>query len=114
MLEVVGNVNAVPEHIGAICVKVGVAPEFTLTVIVVVFAHSPEVGIKVYVLVDIKVKAGDQVPVIPLFDVVGKVNVFPEQTGPTCVKVGVTFGLTTIVNVTGLAHGYKVLFEVNV
>ena len=93
MLEVVGNVNAVPEHIGAICVKVGVAPEFTLTVIVVVFAHSPEVGIKVYVLVDIKVKAGDQVPVIPFIEVVGKGDSDrrDEQTGATCAKVGVIF-----------------------
>jgi len=46
-VEVVGNVNVPPEHIGAICVKVGVVGGPTLTVIVVVVAHSPDVGVKV-------------------------------------------------------------------
>ena len=40
-------------------------------------------------------KAGDQVPVIPLFDVVGNgVNVAPEQTLDDSEKVGVLFMLT--------------------
>ena len=49
--------------------------------------------------------AGDQAPVMPLFDVVGNaVNVAPEQMGATAVKVGVMFGLTVMVNVVVVAH----------
>ena len=49
--------------------------------------------------------AGDQVPVIPLVDVVGKAaNAVPEQIGATAVKVGVTFGVTVIDNVVVVAH----------
>ena len=50
-------------------------------------------------------KAGDQVPVMLLFDVVGRaVNVAPEQIAATCVNVGVTIGLTVIVTVGADAH----------
>ena len=50
-------------------------------------------------------KAGDQVPVIPLLEVVGKaVSVCPLQIGATAVKVGVTTGLTVMVNVAVVAH----------
>ena len=50
-------------------------------------------------------KAGAQVPVMPLLDVVGSaVRVAPEQMGATAVKVGVMFGLTVIVNVVVVAH----------
>ena len=50
-------------------------------------------------------KAGAHVPVIPLFDVVGNADkVAPEQIAATGVKVGVTFGLTVIVNVVVVAH----------
>ena len=49
--------------------------------------------------------AGDHEPVMPLFDVVGNaVSVTPEQIGATAVKVGVTFGLTVIVNIAVVAH----------
>ena len=49
--------------------------------------------------------AGDQLPVIPLLDVVGSAaKVSPEHIGVTAVKVGVTFGFTVIVSVVGLAH----------
>ena len=49
--------------------------------------------------------AGDHVPVIPLFDVVGKaLIVAPEQNGPTGSKVGVVFGVIVIVNVAVVAH----------
>jgi hypothetical protein len=44
--------------------------------------------------------AGDQVPVKPLVEVVGNADkVAPEQIGATALKVGVTLGLTVIVNV---------------
>ena len=50
-------------------------------------------------------KAGDQVPVMPLLDVVGSaVRVAPEQIGATALKVGVMFGLTVIVKVAVVAH----------
>jgi hypothetical protein len=49
--------------------------------------------------------AGDQVPVIPLLEVVGNADkVAPEQIGGTALKVGVTFGLTVIVSVVVVAH----------
>jgi hypothetical protein len=49
--------------------------------------------------------AGDHVPVIPLFDVVGKaLIVAPEQNGPTEANVGVMFGVIVIVNVAVVAH----------
>jgi hypothetical protein len=40
---------------------------------------------------------GDQLPVIPLIDVVGKVKLAPEQMVPIGVKIGAVFGFTTIV-----------------
>ena len=50
-------------------------------------------------------RAGDQDPVMPLVDVVGKADkVAPAQIGATAVNVGVTFGLTVIVNVAVVAH----------
>ncbi len=50
-------------------------------------------------------RAGDQVPLIPLVDVVGNGDkVAPEQMAATEAKVGVTFGLTVIVNVVVVAH----------
>jgi hypothetical protein len=42
---------------------------------------------------------------MPLLDVVGNAfNVPPEQIGATALNVGVTLGLTTIVNVAVVAH----------
>ena len=42
---------------------------------------------------------------MPLLEVVGSAdNVAPEQIGPTALKVGVTLGLTVIVNVAVVAH----------
>ncbi len=46
-VEVVGKVNNPPVQIGATWVKVGVVKAFTVTLIVVVFAHCPAVGVKV-------------------------------------------------------------------
>jgi len=49
--------------------------------------------------------AGDQLPVIPFNDVVGKAdNVPPEQIAATGLNVGVIFGLTVMVNVAVVAH----------
>jgi hypothetical protein len=50
-------------------------------------------------------KAGAQVPVIPLLEVVGSgASVAPEQIGPTAVNAGVILGLTVMVNVVVVAH----------
>jgi hypothetical protein len=50
-------------------------------------------------------RAGAQVPVILFIDVVGSgESIVPEQTGATAANVGVTIGLTIIVNVVVVAH----------
>jgi hypothetical protein len=57
------------------------------------------------VVVAVLFSAGAQLPVIPLFEVVGNgASVAPEHIGATAVNVGVTFGLTVIVNVVVVAH----------
>jgi hypothetical protein len=49
--------------------------------------------------------AGDQVPKIPLVEVVGKAPKFaPEQIGAICENAGVTFVLIVMVMVAVLAH----------
>ena len=49
--------------------------------------------------------AGDQVPVIPLFDVVGNADkLAPEQMGALAANVGVIVGFTVIVNVVVVTH----------
>jgi hypothetical protein len=79
--------------------------ELTTIVSVAVVAHCPAVGVKVYVVVVVLSKAGAQVPVMPLLEVVGSgVNGAPEQIGPTALNVGVMLELTTIVSVAVVAH----------
>ncbi len=63
--------------------KVGVVGWLTVTAIVAVVAHNPVVGVNVYVVVVVLLIAGDHVPVIPLFDVVGSVNDPPLQIAAT-------------------------------
>ena len=59
----------------------------------------------VYIVVVVLFNAGDQIPVIPFNDVVGKrLKAAPEQIAATGLKVGVTFGLTVIVKVAVVAH----------
>jgi ABC-type uncharacterized transport system permease subunit len=42
--------------------------------------------------------AGDQVPEIPLVELVGSGGiVVPKQNGPTCVNVGIIFGVIVII-----------------
>ena len=49
--------------------------------------------------------AGLQVPMIPLIEVVGNAGIVePAQYDPTAAKVGVTFGVMTIVRVAVVAH----------
>ena len=51
--------------------NVGIIVGLTIIVKVVVFAHCPTVGVKVYVVVAWLFKAGVQVPEIPFKDEVG-------------------------------------------
>ena len=56
-------------------------------------------------MVAVLFNAGDQAPVIPLFDVVGNAaSAAPEHIGATAVNVGVTFWFTVIVNDVVAAH----------
>ncbi len=105
--ELVGNgFNTSPTHIGDTAVNVGVIGLFTVIVNVVVLAHCPEFGVKVYVVVAVLFNAGDQVPVIALVDVVGSgLKLSPLHIGDTAVNDGVTDGgFTVIVSVVVLAH----------
>src|SRR5437868_287921 len=106
LLEVDGNGDKVaPAQTGATALNVGVMLELTTIVIVAVVAHCPAVGVKVYVVVVVLSSAGDQVPVIPLIEVVGSGDKgAPAQIGATAVNVGVMLELTTIVNVAVDAH----------
>jgi hypothetical protein len=56
---------------------VGTIVGFTVIVNVVVDAHCPAEGVKVYVVVAWLFKAGDHVPVIPFKDEVGNAVKFP-------------------------------------
>jgi len=68
-------------------------------------AQREALGVNVYVLVMVLLKAGDQVPVIPFKEVVGQgVKVPPAQIGPLGVKVGMTFGVTLTVTVSVEVH----------
>jgi hypothetical protein len=106
LFEVVGNADKLPpEHIGGTAVNVGVILGLTVIVKVVVVAHCPTVGVKVYVFVVVLSKAGDQIPVIELFEVVGNADKLPpEHIGGTAVNVGVILGLTVIVKIAVVAH----------
>ena len=106
LFDVVGNADkVVPKQIELTGVNVGTVFRSTVIVMVAVVAHKPEVGVKVYVVVAVLSKAGDQVPVIPLFDVVGNAcKADPEQIAATCVNVGVVFGVTVIVINSVVAH----------
>ena len=93
LVEVVGNgANASPEQIGATGLNKGTPLDaFTTIVMVAVVAHCPAVGVKVYNVVFVLSKGGDQFPVIPFKEVVGKAEIVaPGQTAGTAVNVGTT------------------------
>ena len=97
MFDVVGMVKLVPIHTSAIGVKSGVVSGVIPIVISTVAAHCPASGIKVYVVVVLGSKAGLQVPIIPLFDVVGMVKLVPIHTSVIGVKSGIVNGIIPIV-----------------
>ena len=111
LVDVVGNIGTVPpEQIVNVVPKlnVGVIFGFTVTVNVVVVAHNPAVGVKVYTpLVVLLTTDGLHVPVIPLLDVVGNIGTVPPEQIVSVVpklNVGVIFGFTVTVNVVVVAH----------
>ena len=72
---------------------------------VLVVAHCPAVGVKVYVVVVVLFRAGDHVPVIPFIEVVGNaLNAAPLQIAGTGRKLGVMVVFTTMVIVAGPAQ----------
>ena len=106
--EVVGKADKLaPEHIAATAAKVGVTFGFTVIVKVVVLEHCPAVGVKVYNVVVVLFKTGDQVPVIPLVEVVGNgAKIPPEQMAGTAVKIGVNTGSILIETVDRVAEAH--------
>ena len=83
LFDVVGNVKDPPLQIGATCVNAVAIVGFTTIVMVALTAHCPGAGVNVYVVVAVLFIAGVQVPVMLLFDVVGKLMVAPLHTGAT-------------------------------
>ena len=106
LVDVVGNeLNVAPEQMGATARNTGTIFGLTVIVIVAGTAHSPAAGVNVYKVVAVLFNAGDHVPVMPLFEVVGNgLSVAPEQIAATWVKVG---GMGVVINtliVVSIAH----------
>ena len=60
--------------------------------------HCPAVGVKVYSVVAKLLSTGDQVPVKPFKEVVGKASITErEQTAAEALNVGTVFGVTSMV-----------------
>lgn len=98
--------------------NVGVMLGFTVTVNVAVVAHSPAVGVKIYVPEFwLSTTDGLHVPVIPLSDVVGNTGTLPPahivSVDPK-LNVGGILGLTVTVNENGTAQSPAVGVKVYV
>jgi hypothetical protein len=109
--DVVGKVGTVPplQIVNEVPkLNVGVILGLTVTLNVVVVAHCPAVGVKVYVpLLVLLTVEGLHVPVIPLVDVPGKDGTVPPLQIVNEVpklNVGVSIGLTVTVNIAVVAH----------
>lgn len=99
-VDVAGSVGAGAFwHSGPICANVGVVGVVTTIFIVVGTPHCPAAGVKVYAVVPtvaVLIVAGLHVPVILLFDAVGKAGAVEFlHRGPNWVNVGVTLVVTT-------------------
>ena len=106
LIEVVGKGESrSPEQIGATALKVAATGVLTVIVRVAEVAHCPTAGVKVYKVVAVLSKAGDQVPLNPLLELVGKgERKSPEQIGATALNVGGVAALTVMVKVAEVAH----------
>jgi hypothetical protein len=99
LFDVVGRTILPPLHTGDNGVNEGTAGvEFTETVIVVVVAHCPALGVNVYVVEVVLLIAGDHVPVMPSKDDVGNEKLPPVQIGATGLNVGTIGAVTAILN----------------
>ena len=106
LLEVEGRLDkASPLQIGFTALKEGVIIGLTTMLMLDVTAHWPVSGVKVYVVVVVLSKEGDQVPVIPLLEVEGRLDkASPLQIGFTALKEGVIIGFTTMSMLDVTAH----------
>jgi len=93
-------------QVGCTTVAVGAdGTGITVIVIVAITPHCPGSGVNVYVVVAVLFNAGDQVPVIPLVEIIGNAfSTAPEQIAGTWVKTGVILELTVTVSVVVAAH----------
>jgi hypothetical protein len=107
-VELVGKTGAVvPEQIAATGANVGVTVGFTVTESIVVFAHCPADGVKVYDPVAELLTNAFQDPVMEgvFVELVGKTGaVVPEQIAATGANVGVTVGFTVTESIVVFAH----------
>jgi pimeloyl-ACP methyl ester carboxylesterase len=103
LVEVVGkDAKAAPEQIGATWLNVATIGFTTIVIVAGVTVHCPESGENIYSVVVVLFIAGDQVPVTPLVEVVGKdAKAAPEQIGAIWLKMA-TIGFTTIVILAGV------------
>ena len=89
-------------------VKTGVTWAVITTSIVVTLPHWPAFGVNVYVVVPtavVLITAGFQVPVMPLFDIVGNAGAVSFwHNGPTALNVGVSRVVMEISIVVVLPH----------
>ena len=105
--EVVPSVGAVaPSQKGAMAAKLGVTFGVTVTFRVCVVAHCPAAGVNTYEPeVVLLMVAGNQVPVIPLGEVVPRVGATsPAQNGAMAAKSGVMLVVTVTLRVCVVAH----------
>jgi hypothetical protein len=103
----VGKTGAVvPEQIGVTAEKRGVACGTIVIIRVVVFAHCPASGVKVYIpVVVLSTVAGLHVPEMPLVDVAGKTGAaVPAHICETALNRGVMLEVTVTVNVVVVPH----------
>jgi hypothetical protein len=85
-----------PWQMAGTALKVVLVEGLMMSVLVAVPAHSPLVGVKVYVAgLVVVLKAGDHVPATPFNEVVGKGLVAEEQMVSGMEKVGLPVGSAT-------------------
>jgi hypothetical protein len=101
-----GNGLRPPAHCAGIALNVGVTFGVIVTWSVAVLAHCPAVGVNVYVVVALGLKAGDHVPVIAgvLVEDEGNGLLPPSHCAGIALNVGVTFGVIVTWSVAVLAH----------
>jgi len=107
LFDVVGRAEMdVPLQYEFTTVNEGVVSGVIVIVVDTLCAHCPAFGVNVYVVVVWLLIAGDQVPVMPLIEVVGKAGMpIPAQYGPNEPKEGMVDGvIVTLVEATALGQ----------